>query len=256
MNDLFKKAFSLEQKVAIVTGGATGLGSGITKAFLSAGAKVIIIGRRLDILEKAAEEFGLNCFPIQFDITEFDKAPELISRVVQKFGRLDILVNNAGIQHKNQVENAVISEIKEELDVHVVGAFALTQASIPEMQKNETASVIFISSEAGFIGLTYLAGYSAAKAGVMGLVRNLASEVSNTGIRFNAIVPGWIETPMFIKSMGNDLERQKKVLNRTPLKRFGSIMDIGWAATYLASDASKFVTGSSIVVDGGALIGF
>lgn len=256
MNEECKNAFSLDDKVALVTGGATGLGFGISTAMIAAGAQVVIVGRREDVLQEACRRLGTKSDYIRHDITDFPRAHDVIAEVVRRYGRLDIVVNDAGNQFKSKAEDATIEDFQRQLDVHLTGAFAMTQAALPELKRRDTSSVIFISSESGFMGLTFLAGYSASKAGVMGLVRNLASEVSHTGIRFNAIVPGWIETPMFIQSMGKDVERQKKVLGRTPLNRFGTIMDIGWAAVYLASDASKFITGTSIVVDGGALIGF
>ena len=109
---------------------------------------------------------------------------------------------------------------------------------------------------AAYMGLTNQISYCAAKSAIMGLVRTFSNEISHEGVRFNAIVPGWFKTPMMLKAMGNDQKRQEKVLGRTPMNRFGDIEDIGWAGVYLGSDASKFVTGTSLVVDGGALSSF
>jgi gluconate 5-dehydrogenase len=114
----------------------------------------------------------------------------------------------------------------------------------------------FISSMSGFIGLTKVAAYGTAKTGVLGMTRAFASDFSENGIRFNAIVPGFIETEIFRKAVEGDPERRQKILARTPMGKFGDPMDIGWAALYLASDASSFVTGTFLTVDGGALIGF
>lgn len=120
----------------------------------------------------------------------------------------------------------------------------------------QEGSVIFISSETGFIGATGVLGYSIAKSGLLGMMRSFATELSGSGLRFNAIVPGWTDTPMLRYANAGDPEREKKILSRTPMKRFGQPEDIGWAALYLACDASRFVTGTSLVVDGGAMIGF
>lgn len=248
--------FDLTGRVAIITGGATGLGRAMTECLIKAGCHVVMMGRREDILSAASKELGPLADYIRFDVSDFGNAKSAIEEVINRYSRLDILINDAGNQFKSTAEDASIDDFRKTLDVHLTGAFALTQAALPYLKESSSASVIFISSMAGFMGLTYLAAYSAAKAGVMGLVRNLASEVSHTGIRFNAIVPGWIETPMFTKSMGQDIPRQKKILSRTPLGRFGEVSDIGWTALFLASDASRFITGQSIVVDGGALIGF
>ena len=248
--------FDLTGRVAVITGGATGLGRAMTECLINAGCTVVMMGRRADVLSETAEELGPLADFIRFDVSDFDESENVIKEVIRRHGRLDILINDAGNQFKSTAEDANISDFRKTLDVHLTGAFALTQASLAYLKKSKCASVIFISSMAGFMGLTYLAAYSAAKAGVMGLVRNLASEVSHYGIRFNAIVPGWIETPMFIESMGKDEARKAKILARTPLGHFGDVSDIGWAALYLASDASRFMTGQSIVIDGGALIGF
>ncbi len=251
-----RNPFDMSGRVAIITGGATGLGLGMTKALIGFGCRVVMMGRREEVLKKVAEELGPLADYFRLDVTDTEGIKNAVSYVRDKYGRIDVLINDAGIQFKSRAEDAGIDEFRKTLDVHLTGAFAMTQACLPTMEKQGKGSVIFISSMAGHMGLTYLAAYSAAKAGVTGLVMNLASEVSHTGVRFNAIVPGWIESPMLLASMGKDVPRQQKILGRTPLGKFGDPMDIGWAALFLASDASSFITGQSIVVDGGALIGF
>ena len=251
-----RNPFDMSGRVAIITGGATGLGYGMSKALVAFGCRVVMMGRREEVLKKAAGELGELADYFRLDVTDEKGIKDAVKYVFDKYGRIDVLINDAGIQFKSTAEEASLEEIRKTLAVPLTGAFALTQACLPVMEKQGKGSVIFISSMAGHMGLTYLAAYSAAKAGVTGLVMNLASEVSHTGVRFNAIVPGWIESPMLLASMGKDIPRQQKILGRTPLGKFGDAMDIGWAALFLASDASGFITGQSIVVDGGALVGF
>ena len=135
-------------------------------------------------------------------------------------------------------------------------SFVLAKAVVPGMKKRGNGSIIFISSMTAFIGMPNVLAYSAAKAGLNGMMRCLASELGGAGIRVNSIAPGWIDTPMLHKAIDGDQPRIDKILGRTPTHTFGRPDDIGWAATYLASDAAKFVNGQVLVVDGGASIGF
>ncbi|MDR1136768.1 MAG: SDR family oxidoreductase [Synergistaceae bacterium] len=252
----YEQAFNMQGRVALITGGSSGLGFAMAKCLASAGASVVLVSRREDALRRACEEIGDKAFAIPFDVTRVDEMDSLVDRVLERHKRIDVLINCAGIHIKKPAEDLTIQEFTSVLEIHLNASFALTQRVIPCMKRQQRGSVIFVSSMSGFIGLTKVAAYSAAKTGVLGLTRSLASELSGEGIRFNAIVPGFIETPMFRKAVGDDPERQRKILDRTPMKKFGDPLDIGWAALYLASDASAFVTGTSLVVDGGALIGF
>ena len=132
----------------------------------------------------------------------------------------------------------------------------MTKAVVPYMRKNKKGNIIFIASMTSYIGQPYVMGYSTAKSGYLGMIHTLASEVGADGIRVNGIAPGWIDTPMFRKATDSDEERKNKILRRTPMNCFGEPKDIGWACVYLCSDAAKFVTGTVLPVDGGALIGF
>lgn len=256
LDETFINMCSLRGKVVLITGGATGLGFGMAQCMIASGATVILVGRRKEKLIEACECLGQRAHHYQFDITDWDAHEKFAQTVIEDFGHLDILVNNAGNQYKAMVEQVKLEDMSSTFDVHVKAGFSMTRAFLPSMIAQKSGSVIFISSMAGFMGLTNQISYAAAKSAIMGLVRTFSSEVSQYGIRFNAIVPGWFETPMMLKAMGNDPERQKKVLNRTGMHRFGQPEDIGWAAVYLSSDASRFVTGTSLVVDGGALSGF
>ena len=235
-----KQAFGLAGKTAVITGGGTGLGFAIAGCMAAAGARVILLGRREEVLKNSWRRFDLMCM---------EEIPMLADSIIGQAGNVDILVNNAGIQYKKPAEEMTVEEYREVLDVHLTGSFALTKAFLPHMRARKKGSVIFLASMCSFMGNPYLTGYASAKAGVLGLTRTFA------GVRFNAIAPGWIETPMFERALGKDPKRRERILERTPMKRFGIPEDIGWAAVYLASDASSFVTGASLVADGGALIG-
>ena len=245
--------FNLEGKVAVITGGATGLGFSMAQCLAGANATVVLVGRREEELEHACREIGERAHYIRCDITDFEGIPVLVDSIVHRFGGMDVLINNAGIQIKKPALSFEAEDLDRLFDVHLKAGYLLTKASVPHMKGG---SVIFLSSETGFIGVTGVLGYSMAKSGTLGMMRSFASELSGTGIRFNAIVPGWTDTPMLRYSNADDPGRAQRIIGRTPMKKFGQPEDIGWAALYLASDASRFVTGTSLVVDGGAMIGF
>lgn len=249
--------FSLEGQTALVTGGATGLGLAMVQCIKEAGGRVIVVSsspyeKYKDIIERLGE----RVFYEQFDITMTDKTSIFIEELIEKYGKIDILVNNAGIHCKKPIEDMSVNDYERVLQVHLVGAFAMTKAVVPYMRKNKKGNIIFIASMTSYIGQPYVMGYSTAKSGYLGMIHTLASEVGADGIRVNGIAPGWIDTPMFRKATDGDEKRKNKILGRTPMNRFGEPKDIGWACVYLCSDAAKFVTGAVLPVDGGALIGF
>lgn len=245
--------FSLTGKLAVVTGGATGLGLGMTRAFVAAGAHVVVLSRNSS---PELQQFGDTVHHLAHDVTATSEAPALAAAVEERFGPVDVLVNNAGNHRKKPIEEMTVEDFTDVLDVHLVGAFALSKAFLPGMRKRRSGSLLFIASMTSFIGMPAVSGYSTAKSGVLGLVRNLASEVGADGVRVNAIAPGWIETSMFRRATDGDPERLAKILGRTPMERVGDPSDIGHAAVYLSSPAAQFVTGVCLPVDGGAVVGF
>jgi NAD(P)-dependent dehydrogenase (short-subunit alcohol dehydrogenase family) len=142
------------------------------------------------------------------------------------------------------------------LQTHVVAAFSLTRAVLPGMIERKHGNILFTASMASLFGIPLVLAYSAAKSAYLGVVRSLATEVSHHGVRVNAVAPGWIDSDMMRKALSGDPARSAKILGRTPMNRFGTAEDIGWAATYLCSPAAKFVTGVTLPVDGGVSIGF
>ena len=256
MNEYFKQAFNLSGQVALVTGGGSGLGYATAKCLSSAGAKVIITGRRENVLKQACEELGENVTYFVYDVTDTENAKNFIDTIVNKYGSLDILVNNAGRHCKKAVEDISIQDFRDVMDVHLYGSCALSQAVIPYMRKKKCGNIIFISSMSALLGMTKVCVYGSAKSAMLGLTRCLAGDVSADGIRVNAIIPGFIDTPMFHQAVDTDLPRQQKILGHTPMNSYGTPEDIGWAAVYLSSKAASFVNGTTITVDGGCSIGF
>lgn len=251
-----KNPFSLKGETALITGGGTGLGLGIARSFVAAGAKVVLVGRRADVLKKAAQKLGKSAAFEAHDITRLDAADDLVRGASKHFGAISILVNNAGIHLKKPAVEISAEEFNAVFQTHVAAAFRLTQVVLPGMMKRRRGNILFIASMASLFGIPLVAAYSAAKSAHLGLVRSLATEVSPHGVRVNAIAPGWIESDMMLKALDGDPARSQKILGRTPMNCFGTAEDVGLAATYLCSPAAKFVTGAVLPVDGGASIGF
>ena len=248
--------FSLEGETALITGGGSGLGYGIAECFVASGARVVLVGRRTDILKKAVKDLGKSASFAAHDITRVDEAEGVVRRISDEIGPITILVNNAGIHLKKAAVDTTPAEFSAVLQTHVVAAFSLTRAVLPQMIKRKHGNILFTASMASLFGIPLVTAYSAAKSAYLGLIRSLATEVSANGVRVNAIAPGWIESDMMLKALNGDPARSKKILGRTPMNRFGAARDVGLAATYLCSPAASFVTGVLLPVDGGASIGF
>jgi gluconate 5-dehydrogenase len=251
-----KNPFSLKGETALITGGGSGLGLGIATCFVQAGARVVLTGRREDVLARAAKKLGRAATFEALDITRFDEIDGFLRRVRRQAGGISILVNNAGIHLKKPAVDITVAEFDAVFQTHVAAAFHLTQGVLPDMMKRRHGNILFTASMASLFGIPLVAAYSAAKSAHLGLVRSLAAEVSGQGVRVNAIAPGWIESDMMLRALAGDPERSRKILGRTPMNCFGTAIDIGLAATYLCSPAARFVTGVVLPVDGGASIGF
>jgi len=248
--------FSLKGETALITGGGSGLGLGIAECFVAAGARVVLVGRRADILQRAAKKLGKAATFEPYDVTAVNEAENLIRWITKSVGPISILVNNAGIHLKKPVTETTPEEFNSVLQTHVVAAFSLTRAVLPQMIQRKHGNILFTASMASIFGIPLVVAYSAAKAAYVGMVRSLATEVSPRGVRVNAIAPGWIESDMMLNAFNGDPKRSQKILNRTPMNAFGTAKDVGLAATYLCSPAARFVTGVILPVDGGVSIGF
>jgi gluconate 5-dehydrogenase len=249
-------AFNLNGQVALVTGGGTGLGLGMAKCLVSAGAKVVLVGRRSAELARASAALGKNTFALVGDVTKLEAIPALVREAEKLVGPISILINNAGIHLKKDALETSDAEFASVMQAHVFGAFALTREVARGMVERKSGSILFTASMASLFGINKVVAYSAAKSAYIGLVRTLAVEFGTSGVRVNAIAPGWIHSEMSAKALAGDPTRKEKILGRTPLSRLGDADDIGWAAVYLCSPAAKFVTGVVLPVDGGVSIGF
>ena len=248
--------FSLKGEIALITGGGNGLGFGIAECFVAAGARVVLVGRRADVLAQAAKKLGKAATFEPHDIRALDEAENLIKWVSKSVGPISILVNNAGIHLKKTAVETTPAEFNDVLQTHVVAAFSLTRAVLPQMIKQKRGNILFTASMASMMGIPLVVAYSAAKSAYLGMVRSLATEVSPHGVRVNAVAPGRIESEMMQNALNGDPKRSNKILARTPMNAFGTPRDIGLAATYLCSPAARFVTGVLLPVDGGVSIGF
>jgi NAD(P)-dependent dehydrogenase (short-subunit alcohol dehydrogenase family) len=251
-----KNPFSLEGETALITGGGTGIGFGIASCLAHSGARVILVGRRAEVLADAAKKIGPLATFEPHDITKTGEAQDFIKMVSQRVGPISILVNNAGVHLKKKAIDTTPAEFSGVLETHLVAAFSLTRAVLPSMIEKKHGNILFTASMASLFGIPLVCAYSAAKSAYLGLVCSLTTEVSPDGIRVNAIAPGWIESNMMRSALNGDPERSKKILSRTPLNCFGTPEDVGWAAAYLCSPAAKFITGQVLAVDGGVSIGF
>jgi NAD(P)-dependent dehydrogenase (short-subunit alcohol dehydrogenase family) len=248
--------FSLEGKLVLITGGGSGIGYYIAECMIQSGAQVVITGRREAILQQAASKLGGNCSYSVHDVTDLDSAPTLISTIENTIGPIDILVNNAGINMKKHALEVTNEEFDRVVQTNLHAVFALTKACAAKMTERRQGSIIMITSMAALYGIDRVVAYSASKAGVGGMVKALTTEFSPYNVRVNAIAPGFIETPMMLTAMNGDPSRRDKAMDRTPMGTWGKPDDIGWAAVFLASSASKFITGITLPVDGGNSIGF
>ncbi|PKB71641.1 MAG: cyclopentanol dehydrogenase [SAR202 cluster bacterium Io17-Chloro-G6] len=243
----------LENKVAMISGGARGMGAVEARLFAQEGAKVII-GDRLEDegrkVEAAINETGGECMFVLLDVASEDAWQSAVNEAVSRFGKLDILVNNAGIYRAHIVEETTSSEWDQVMDINAKGVFLGTKYSIPEMRKTGGGSIVNISSVAGLVGVKQTTAYTASKGAVRLLTKSTAIQYATEGIRANSIHPGTIETPMTEGLLADEAMREDR-MNRTPLGRLGRPEDVAYGALYLASDESSFVTGSELVIDGG-----
>jgi NAD(P)-dependent dehydrogenase (short-subunit alcohol dehydrogenase family) len=243
--------FRLDGRTALITGGGDGVGLGVARAMTAAGARVVLAGRREEVVRDAAATLGGEATAVALDVSDL----AALSEAVVRLGPIDILVNNAGNHAKAPALEHGDAEFAAVLDVHLRGAFALTREVARDMAARDGGAVVFISSVNALIGLPAAPGYAAAKAAQLGLTRALAAEWAPLGVRVNAIVSGWIDAGMSQRIFEADPARGERVLRRVPMGRFGSVEDVGRAAVYLSSPAAAYVTGTALPVDGGALIG-
>ena len=243
---------SLKGRSVLVTGGSKGIGNGIARVFAEAGAKVAIMARQLDLAQAAAKDIGHAAFGIAGDVTSLSSLEAAIASVVKQNGALDVLCANAGIFPAARLEEMSEAQWDEVMDTNLKGTFLTLKAAIPHLKKSDQGRVIITSSitgpVTGYPGWTH---YGASKSGQLGFMRTACLELAKYGITVNAVMPGNIMTEGMA---GNGEAYIKSMEASVPLKRLGTPEDIGHAALYFASKEAAYVTGQTIVVDGGQIL--
>jgi gluconate 5-dehydrogenase len=245
--------FSLDGRVALVTGASRGLGFGMAEGLAEAGATVVINGRDASSAAAAAgslRDRGLNAQPAAFDVTDRDAAAAAVDAIVTEFGRLDILVCNAGYTHRAALADWTLDDWNAMLAIHVSASFFLAQKVAAPMRRNRHGRIIFTTSITALKGRATVHGYVAAKSALAGLARSLAAELGEDGITCNSIAPGYFETDLTKPLLENEAF-VAFVNSRVALRRWGKPRDLAGLAVFLASEASSYVTGQQIAVDGG-----
>ena len=250
------KNFSLEGKIALVTGAAYGIGFALAKSYAQAGATIVFNDINQDLVDKglkAYEELGIKAFGYVCDVTDEPKVMELVKTIEKEVGVIDILVNNAGIIKRIPMLEMKAEEFRQVIDVDLTAPFIVAKAVIPGMIKKGHGKIINICSMMSELGRETVSAYAAAKGGLKMLTKNIASEYGEYNIQCNGIGPGYIETPQTapIRTEGHPFNNF--IIAKTPAARWGTTEDLMGPAVFLASDASDFVNGHILYVDGGIL---
>lgn len=244
----------LKDKITLVTGGASGIGRQIALLFAKEGSDIAIGDVNIEAAIKTCgdiEALGRRVLPLEMDVADYVKVEEALNKILDKFKRLDILVNNAGITKDNLILRMSESEWDAVININLKGTFNCTKAVSKVMIKQRSGRIINIASIIGIIGNPGQANYSASKAGIIALTKTTAKELASRNINVNAIAPGFIQTQMTAK-LPQDLK--SKMLSMIPLERFGSPQDVANACLFLASEESSYITGQTIIVDGGMVV--
>ncbi len=246
-----RSLFSLAGKVAFVTGGGSGLCRAIAWGMASSGADVAIVDRDGKAAGACAAELrtatGRHIESFQADVSSESEVTKAVATALEAFGRIDVLVNGAGHNIRKPLVEFTQAEFDSLMQVHVRGAFFFCRAVVPGMQARKSGSIINIASIAAFVAIREIVPYSTAKAGLLQFTRAFALEMAPLGIRVNAIAPGFIDTPL---TRQHSTEKRRKIEESSPTGRFGRTEELIGPSIFLASDASSFVTGTCVVVDG------
>jgi NAD(P)-dependent dehydrogenase (short-subunit alcohol dehydrogenase family) len=247
--------FRLDGRTAVITGASSGLGSIFARGLAEVGANVVIAARRKERLEDLAAELqrdGRQAMPVPCDVTREDQVDRLVDMTLERFGRLDILVNNAGISNVAPAEEETSDDFRNVIDVNVTAVFLCAKHAGRAMLRSGGGAIINIASIMGLVGLGALpqASYNTSKGAVINMTRELAAQWAKRGVRVNALAPGWFPSEM-TEGMFDNERSIRFIERRTPLKRAGRPEELLGALLLLASDASSYITGETIVVDGG-----
>lgn len=241
----------LENKVAIITGGASGMGAADARVFVDEGAKVVITDLNVEAGEALAEELGENAVFMEHNVTSEEEWNDIVAKTIDLFGTVDVLVNNAGILLTKCLVDTTTEEFQQLMAVNVEGVFLGMKAVVPQMRKQQSGVIVNMSSAAGMVGQVQTIAYSASKFAVRGMTKAAAMDLGLCGIRVVSIHPGSIATPMTaVSGVTTDLP-----LPLAPLNRNGSAEEVAKVVAFAASDDASYMTGSEIIVDGGLTLG-
>ena len=248
--------YDLKEKVAVVTGGTSGIGLITASLFLKSGAKVVVVGRSVDkgheTLKRLEHFEEALCF-VQGDVSRPGECQAVVDQAVTRFGKVDILINSAGQYQEKAISNVSEDDYDTIMDVNVKGSFFMCKAALPELRKAGGGAIVNLASDAGINGNLLCTAYCAAKGAIVTFTKALALECAPYGIRVNSVCPGDVETPMFeqqltIKGVTHDL---RAIHDQYPLGRIAKPHEVAHVICFLASDAASFVTGAAWSVDGG-----
>jgi len=244
----------LKDKVALVTGGARGIGQAIALTFAREGADIVVADVNLEIARKTAleiEGLGRKALALEMDVTSYEKVEEGVNKILDKMGKVDILVNNAGITKDNLLLRMSQADWDAVINVNLKGTFNCIKAVSRPMIKQRSGRIISIASIIGLMGNPGQANYAASKAGIIALTKTVAKELASRNVNANAVAPGFIQTEMTAK-LPEDIK--KKMLEAIPLAKLGTPQDVANTCLFLASDESSYITGQVITIDGGMVM--
>ncbi|WP_336514864.1 SDR family NAD(P)-dependent oxidoreductase [Pollutibacter soli] len=246
--------FSLNGRSAIITGGSKGLGFAMAAALASAGAEIMLVNRKADEGEEAASvlsaQYGTRIISFPADITDQQQTESMAAHAMEVFGKIDILVNSAGINIRGPIDELSLADFSSVMQVNVTGTWLCSKAVVPYMKKNNSGKIVNMASTLGLVGLSNRTPYTSSKGAVVQMTRALGIELAGFNINVNAICPGPFLTDMN-KSIAETEEGKKFIVGATAMGRWGELKEIQGAAILLASDASAYMVGSMVTVDGG-----